>query len=94
MIVGTFKDRASPFVQDGSRGGRQVGKERGDLTVREGKDYNAEAQIHPTSMRDGDGVEEQLVGWAYVGSHNFTPSAWGTVSGSVDKPSLNVSNVI
>lgn len=29
-------------------------------------------------------------GWAYVGSHNFTPSAWGTLSGSAFSPTLNV----
>ncbi|GJE97021.1 tyrosyl-DNA phosphodiesterase [Phanerochaete sordida] len=31
-------------------------------------------------------------GWAYVGSHNFTPSAWGTLSGSAFNPVLNVTN--
>lgn len=30
------------------------------------------------------------IGWAYVGSHNFTPSAWGTLSGSNVSPILNV----
>ena len=30
------------------------------------------------------------IGWAYVGSHNFTPSAWGTLSGSGFTPVLNV----
>ena len=33
------------------------------------------------------------VGWAYVGSHNFTPSAWGTLSGSAFNPVLNVSPI-
>lgn len=33
---------------------------------------------------------EPAVGWAYVGSHNFTPSAWGTLSGSAFNPILNV----
>ncbi|KLO16637.1 phospholipase D/nuclease [Schizopora paradoxa] len=33
-----------------------------------------------------------IAGWAYVGSHNFTPSAWGTLSGSEGKPSLNIVN--
>jgi tyrosyl-DNA phosphodiesterase-1 len=28
--------------------------------------------------------------WLYVGSHNFTPSAWGTLSGSGFSPVLNV----
>ncbi|PPQ68438.1 hypothetical protein CVT25_007831 [Psilocybe cyanescens] len=31
-------------------------------------------------------------GWAYVGSHNFTPSAWGTLSGSSFNPTLNITN--
>ena len=40
---------------------------------------------------DGDGSgNKKLVGWAYVGSHNFTPSAWGTLSGSAFNPTLNV----
>jgi len=30
------------------------------------------------------------VGWAYLGSHNLTPSAWGTISGSSFAPVLNV----
>ena len=40
---------------------------------------------------DGSGAsQEKLVGWVYVGSHNFTPSAWGTLSGSAFNPTLNV----
>lgn len=31
-----------------------------------------------------------ILGYAYVGSHNFTPSAWGTLSGSEFTPVLNV----
>ena len=38
-----------------------------------------------------DVVDEGAIGWAYVGSHNFTPSAWGTLSGSSFNPTLNVS---
>ncbi|KAG6836262.1 hypothetical protein H0H93_009663 [Arthromyces matolae] len=37
-------------------------------------------------------VIETAVGWAYIGSHNFTPSAWGTLSGSAFNPILNISN--
>ncbi|OCH86596.1 phospholipase D/nuclease [Obba rivulosa] len=43
-------------------------------------------------------VEEQAehprnpIGWAYIGSHNFTPSAWGTLSGSAFNPTLNITN--
>jgi len=35
---------------------------------------------------------EPAIGWAYIGSHNFTPSAWGTLSGSGFNPILNISN--
>ncbi|KAJ8468157.1 hypothetical protein ONZ51_g9818 [Trametes cubensis] len=41
---------------------------------------------------DDDGDKEPLVGWLYVGSHNFTPSAWGTLSGSGFSPVLNINN--
>ncbi|KAJ3548645.1 hypothetical protein NMY22_g1191 [Coprinellus aureogranulatus] len=46
----------------------------------------------------GDDTENEIeevtpgVGWAYVGSHNFTPSAWGTMSGTGFTPILNISN--
>ncbi|TXT13549.1 hypothetical protein VHUM_00916 [Vanrija humicola] len=31
-------------------------------------------------------------GWIYVGSHNFSPSAWGTVNYKNKPPTLNISN--
>ncbi|KAF8991300.1 phospholipase D nuclease [Cyathus striatus] len=37
-------------------------------------------------------VVEPAIGWAYIGSHNFTPSAWGTLSGSSFNPVLNITN--
>ncbi|KAF8182897.1 tyrosyl-DNA phosphodiesterase-domain-containing protein [Pholiota molesta] len=59
-------------------------------------------QEHPSSkQRKGersddsdDDIEviEPALGWAYIGSHNFTPSAWGTLSGSSFNPILNISN--
>ena len=39
-------------------------------------------------------VQKEPIGWAYVGSHNFTPSAWGTLSGSAFNPTLNVCFVL
>ncbi|EIW56343.1 phospholipase D/nuclease [Trametes versicolor FP-101664 SS1] len=41
---------------------------------------------------DEDAGSAKLAGWVYVGSHNFTPSAWGTLSGSGFNPSLNINN--
>ena len=39
-------------------------------------------------------VQKEAIGWAYVGSHNFTPSAWGTLSSSGFNPTLNVGFVL
>ncbi|EIN05149.1 phospholipase D/nuclease, partial [Punctularia strigosozonata HHB-11173 SS5] len=36
--------------------------------------------------------KKKLVGWIYVGSHNFTPSAWGNLSGSAFGPIMNITN--
>jgi tyrosyl-DNA phosphodiesterase-1 len=42
---------------------------------------------------DSGGIEpvEPAMGWVYVGSHNFTQAAWGTLSGSAFNPVLNAS---
>lgn len=39
-------------------------------------------------------IVETSSGWAYIGSHNFTPSAWGNLSGTAFSPVLNVRNFI
>ncbi|KAB5588884.1 Tyrosyl-DNA phosphodiesterase [Ceratobasidium theobromae] len=39
-----------------------------------------------------DETESKYKGWLYVGSHNFTPSAWGNLSGSGFTPIMNLSN--
>jgi tyrosyl-DNA phosphodiesterase 1 len=48
-----------------------------------------------TDIDDDDVIEvkDEKVGWAYIGSHNFTPSAWGNLSGSSFNPVLNVSTL-
>jgi tyrosyl-DNA phosphodiesterase 1 len=53
----------------------------------------------PGSDSDSDVIEVKgdqgdIVGYAYVGSHNFTPSAWGTLSGSGFTPTLNVNYLL
>jgi tyrosyl-DNA phosphodiesterase-1 len=35
-------------------------------------------------------TERRPHAWLYLGSHNFTPSAWGTLSGNGFRPVLNV----
>jgi tyrosyl-DNA phosphodiesterase-1 len=44
-----------------------------------------------SSAQDGT-VGDPIGGWCYIGSHNFTPSAWGTISGSSFTPVLNITN--
>ncbi|KAG8908766.1 hypothetical protein FRB99_003004 [Tulasnella sp. 403] len=43
----------------------------------------------PSKSKDADA---DVGGWCYIGSHNFSASAWGNLSGSADHPVLNVSN--
>ena len=39
---------------------------------------------------DGE-TDQKPIGWAYVGSHNFSPTAWGMLSGPGYDPILKVS---
>ncbi|KIK61610.1 hypothetical protein GYMLUDRAFT_42622 [Collybiopsis luxurians FD-317 M1] len=52
-----------------------------------------------TDSEDCDSSDEEEIeavdtdaGWAYLGSHNFTPSAWGYLSGSAFNPIMNTRN--
>ncbi|KAG9019606.1 hypothetical protein FRB90_012452 [Tulasnella sp. 427] len=46
----------------------------------------------PTKASKGKASSSSLGGWCYIGSHNFTPSAWGNLSGSAEAPVMNVTN--
>jgi tyrosyl-DNA phosphodiesterase 1 len=52
---------------------------------------NASDSDTDTETDDSEVETSDAIGWAYVGSHNFTPSAWGTLSGSAFNPVLNAS---
>ncbi|KAK0523151.1 hypothetical protein OC842_006243 [Tilletia horrida] len=45
---------------------------------------------------DDNGADErsepETIGWVYTGSHNFTASAWGTLTDKKEVPSLSMSN--
>ncbi|CAL1698618.1 unnamed protein product [Somion occarium] len=66
--------------------------------LNKGKAPQSDSETEPESDDevvevDAQGREEdKVIGWAYVGSHNFTPSAWGTLSGSGFNPILNNTN--
>ncbi|THU94058.1 phospholipase D/nuclease [Dendrothele bispora CBS 962.96] len=57
-------------------------------------DSESESESGTDAESDSDGLElvDPPIGWVYVGSHNFTPSAWGTISGSRSNPVLNINN--
>ncbi len=64
-------------------------------TFRQSAFGHAQDSGSETEPEDDEVVEvapkkSDVIGWAYVGSHNFTPSAWGTLSGSGFNPVLNV----
>jgi len=48
--------------------------------------------IAPLSDQAPSSNDRTVGGWCYIGSHNFTPSAWGNISGSATDPVLNVTN--
>ncbi|WWC88676.1 uncharacterized protein L201_003589 [Kwoniella dendrophila CBS 6074] len=45
-----------------------------------------------SAKRKVDELKEDIGGWIYVGSHNFSPSAWGNVDVKKNPPTLNIKN--
>ncbi|KAI6160265.1 hypothetical protein EDD17DRAFT_1834005 [Pisolithus thermaeus] len=91
MIIATFLQRSTPSsVPSSSATASPKGNEKNNpepITILDG-------ETESKSMDDCAGVHsapvspKEPIGWAYVGSHNFTPSAWGRVSGSGSNPVL------
>jgi tyrosyl-DNA phosphodiesterase-1 len=77
MIIATYRPKKSIFESSSQSKGKGKAKELSD------------SETEPES--DDIEIQNDPIGWAYVGSHNFTPSAWGTLSGSAFNPVLNVS---
>jgi len=79
MILGTFSNNTSSSSSAGSSSSRA---------------YRApiDSEDEADSGNERSNTNTNITGWAYVGSHNFTPSAWGTLSGSLSQPSLNIVN--
>ncbi|EGN94780.1 hypothetical protein SERLA73DRAFT_171190 [Serpula lacrymans var. lacrymans S7.3] len=81
MIIGTFKQKATTNSLDSHDKGK-------------GRQSDADSDTETETEEDDvvEVVNDAPIGWAYLGSHNFTPSAWGTLSGSGFNPILNVVN--
>ncbi|PCH43297.1 phospholipase D/nuclease [Wolfiporia cocos MD-104 SS10] len=59
---------------------------------RSGTDTHSYSESEDEDDNEKTQGANKLLGWLYVGSHNFTPSAWGTLSGSAFNPTLNIMN--
>lgn len=63
-----------------------------DASESETDDEEGNVRPNPTS-KNAPTAKEPSGGWMYIGSHNFTPSAWGTLTMAKNgPPSLNISN--
>ncbi|KAH7108394.1 phospholipase D/nuclease [Auriculariales sp. MPI-PUGE-AT-0066] len=90
MILGSFEDEKSFFgtkdhLPSKSRAADPYDTDD-EVQIIEGPSASKAKAKGSTTKR------QPLAGWLYVGSHNFTPSAWGTLSGSHITPVLNVTN--
>jgi len=97
LILATFRSRPQML------GGTNNGKRRELVNALDSEDEDprfnksASASVSSSSKKARaddrmNGMDENVYGWAYIGSHNFTPSAWGTLSGTGFTPSLNIVN--
>ncbi|KAH0833851.1 hypothetical protein J3R83DRAFT_11017 [Lanmaoa asiatica] len=94
MIVATLR-RISPLASS-SKFGFKAESTR-PTTSDKGKSKvivisDSETESESDIPENAPEAQKEPTGWAYVGSHNFTPSAWGTLSGSGFNPTLNVVN--
>ncbi|KAK0545384.1 hypothetical protein OC845_005120 [Tilletia horrida] len=74
--------------------GGAFSKPPGSSAVKQNKGKNKEAS---SAAASGESALERrsppaAIGWVYSGSHNFTPSAWGTLTEKNGLPSLSMSN--
>ncbi|KAJ7261616.1 hypothetical protein C8J57DRAFT_1232472 [Mycena rebaudengoi] len=86
MILGTLVPPAPPPVSsDISDTESESDSDVESIEVKpaKGKGKAREPELEP---------EPKPHGWVYVGSHNFMPSAWGTLSGRGFNPVINVTN--
>ncbi|KZT57698.1 phospholipase D/nuclease [Calocera cornea HHB12733] len=90
MIIGTFVDIVEDSVtastsQTAAQKAKAKASAKNKLKVPE-----PESDTEP-ELSDAEDTR-QLAGWLYIGSHNFSMAAWGSVSGTVSKPKLWISN--
>ncbi|KAF9235416.1 hypothetical protein BU15DRAFT_89583 [Melanogaster broomeanus] len=101
MIIATFRPKFTLFAGQSKADSKakstaQSSSGKGKSKVIVISDSETETETETDSETEPQEkvveVQNEPIGWAYVGSHNFTPSAWGTLSGSGFNPVLNVVN--
>ncbi|KAF9228232.1 phospholipase D/nuclease [Gyrodon lividus] len=95
MIIATVRQKSTPFASASKSNSKarstiQSSSDKGKSKVIVISDSETESETK--AQEDAVEVQNEPIGWAYVGSHNFTPSAWGTLSGSGFNPVLNIVN--
>ncbi|KII83975.1 hypothetical protein PLICRDRAFT_180003 [Plicaturopsis crispa FD-325 SS-3] len=87
------------FVDSKSTGGMSLMHSKMAIGIFKAKTKSSEGKRQGSFDSDSDTEDDddeveivEALGWAYIGSHNFTPSAWGNLSGSAFNPVLNVTN--
>ncbi|KAI0056848.1 phospholipase D/nuclease, partial [Artomyces pyxidatus] len=84
MMIATF---SQPIITNS--GSVKDGRDDGSNTE---SDSDDDIIVLDDKGKDRGEPQKQIIGWAYVGSHNFTPSAWGNLSGSGFTPIMNITN--
>lgn len=83
MILGLLKDNAWGKAAKNE-------KKKADPNV---IDLCSDSETEPDTDDEVEVVvdtSQEMAGWGYIGSHNFTQSAWGNLSGTGFNPVLNV----
>lgn len=85
------------FYDSKSKGGPVLMHSKMIIATYRNSTFVSKGSLQEDSETEDDTDDEIKViqpafGWAYIGSHNFTPSAWGTLTGSAFSPVLNISN--
>ncbi|KAF8900465.1 tyrosyl-DNA phosphodiesterase-domain-containing protein [Gymnopilus junonius] len=82
------------FYDSRSKGGPVLMHSKMIIATLQENAFSARTNKGESSDTEDDEIQavDPGVGWVYVGSHNFTPSAWGTLSGSSFNPILNITN--
>ncbi|KAI6134297.1 tyrosyl-DNA phosphodiesterase-domain-containing protein [Pisolithus croceorrhizus] len=98
MIIATFRQKSTPFsapssfkASSATASTKGKGKSTAEPITISDSETESESEDDRAGVDDAapSSSAKEPIGWAYVGSHNFTPSAWGTLSGSGFNPTLN-----